>query len=485
MVGVLSPSFVVLYDPELSLVREVEVLAAERAAAGGGVDVSAAATVDVGGVGGEGDGSGGAQGGEKEASPRGTPAAGAGDDDDAAAGDASRSPPRRLSLPPVVVPPLRVYLIRYDRGIDDERYAAAASAEAAAFETLIRQRARMTTHAEQDGRVDSAAVAASVAAVLDAEDPAAGGGGSRRDARRRAASATAGTAAGGAPAVLTSDAARRGRVIVDARELRSGLPSALDAAGLAVVPATLAVGDYVVSPRLAVERKSPSDLASSLASGRLATQAAALIRHYAVPTLLLHLGGNSAGAGSGSGAAGGGGSGRSHYSLAPSYSDIPAELSPTHILSRLVLLVLNFPQLRLLWSSSSRDAAALLAALKAAEEGEPDEAVAVALGGIGAVAPLPGVDSADAVGLLDGDEGSRDGGGGDGGSSLDAEAMLRSLPGVDNGNAPRVMRSVGSVAELVALPRPRMVELLGSAAAATALWTFVHEVPPPDMVPVP
>lgn len=284
---------------------------------------------------------------------------------------------------------------------------------------------------------------------------------------------------------MTSDAARRGRVIVDARELRSGLPSALDAAGLAVVPATLAVGDYVVSPRLAVERKSPSDLASSLASGRLATQAAALIRHYAVPTLLLHLGGNSAGAGSGSGAAGGGGSGRSHYSLAPSYSDIPAELSPTHILSRLVLLVLNFPQLRLLWSSSSRDAAALLAALKAAEEGEPDEAVAVALGGIGAVAPLPGVDSADAVGLLDGDEGSRDGGGGDGGSSLDAEAMLRSLPGVDNGNAPRVMRSVGSVAELVALPRPRMVELLGSAAAATALWTFVHEVPPPDMVPVP
>lgn len=466
LLSALSPSFVVLYDPELSLVREVEVLAAERAA-GNGSDASALSIVAPGTLGEEDDG----QGGEKE--PRGTPAAG--DAHDATNGNVSPFRRSSSSPPPIVVPPLRVYLIRYDRGIDDERYAAAASQEASAFETLIRQRARMTTHAEQDGRIDAAAVAASVAAVLDAEDPSAGGGGNRRDARRRAAATT-----DGAPAVLTSDAARRGRVIVDARELRSGLPSALDAAGLAVVPATLAVGDYVVSPRLAVERKSPSDLASSLASGRLATQAAALIRHYAMPSLLLHLGGNSAGAGSGSGS---GSSGRAHYSLSPSYSDIPAELSPTHILSRLVLLVLNFPQLRLLWSSSSRDAAALLAALKAVEEGEPDESVAVALGGIGAVAPLPGVEVADAVGLLDGDEGSRDGG--DGGSSLDAEAMLRSLPGVDSGNASRVMRSVGSVAELVGLSRARMTEVLGSAAAASALWSFVHQAPPPDMVPVP
>ncbi|GAB0494881.1 hypothetical protein MMPV_006178 [Pyropia vietnamensis] len=458
LLSALSPSFVVLYDPELSLVREVEVLAAERAA-GHGSGASAVTAVNAGAHG--------------EGAPLDTRAASAVRD----AADGNASPPRGYSSspPPVVVPPLRVYLIRYDRGIDDERYAAAAAQEASAFETLIRQRARMTTHAGQDGRVDAAAVAASVAAVLDAEDPAAGGGGNRRDARRRSTATTE-----GAPAVLTSDAARRGRVIVDARELRSGLPSALDEAGLAVVPATLAVGDYVVSPRLAVERKSPSDLASSLASGRLATQAAALIRHYAVPSLLLHLGGNTAGAGSGSGT---GSSGRAHYSLSPSYSDIPAELSPTHILSRLALLVLNFPQLRLLWASSSRDAAVLLAALKAAEEGEPDEAVAVALGGIGAVAPLPGVEAADAVGPLDGDEWSRDGG--DGGSSLDAEAMLGALPGVDSGNASRVMRSVGSVAELVGLSRTRMAEVLGSTAAATALWSFVHQVPPPDMVPVP
>jgi len=382
-----------------------------------------------------------------------------------------------------------VYLLRYDKSVDDERYGGAAAFEASAFETLIRQRARMTTHAEQDGRTDAAALATSVAAVLDPENRGVGGGGAagnRRDARRRSLDATATVTA------LTTDVARRGAVIVDARELRSALPSALDAAGLAVVPATLAVGDYILSPRLAVERKSPSDLAQSLASGRLATQAAALIRHYAVPTLLLHL----------DGATGGGrGERRALYSLAPAAADVPQELSPTHILSRLALLVLTYPQLRLVWACSAREAATLLAVLKAAEAGEPDEGVAVALGGIGAVAPLAGAAgdgdggggggggtvpppaAAAAAALAAGDDdGSRDG---TGGSELDAEAMLRALPGVDGGNAARVMRSVGSVAELIGSSRARMGEVLGSAAAAAALWAFVHEVPPPDMVPAP
>jgi len=384
-----------------------------------------------------------------------------------------------------------VYLLRYDKSVDDERYGGAAAFEASAFETLIRQRARMTTHAEQDGRTDAAALATSVAAVLDPENRGGGGAdGSRRDARRRSLDAAATVTA------LTSDVARRGTVIVDARELRSALPSALDAAGLAVVPATLAVGDYILSPRLAVERKSPSDLAQSLASGRLATQAAALIRHYAVPTLLLHLD---------SATGGGRGERRALYSLAPAYADVPQELSPTHILSRLALLVLTYPQLRLVWACTAREAATLLAALKAAEAGEPDEGVAIALGGIGAVAPLPGAAgngdggggggssgsggtvpaaaAAAAAAIAAGDdEDSRDG---TGGSELDAEAMLRALPGIDGGNAARVMRAVGSVAELIGLSRARMGEVLGSAAAAAALWAFVHEVPPPDMVPAP
>lgn len=53
------------------------------------------------------------------------------------------------------------------------------------------------------------------------------------------------------------------------REFRSTLPSLLHAAGLLVIPATLTVGDYVLTPDICVERKSIPDLVSSLNSGRL------------------------------------------------------------------------------------------------------------------------------------------------------------------------------------------------------------------------
>ena len=59
------------------------------------------------------------------------------------------------------------------------------------------------------------------------------------------------------------------KVIVDVREFRSSLPSLLHAAGFVVVPLTLTIGDYVISPEMAVERKSLPDLIQSFNSGRL------------------------------------------------------------------------------------------------------------------------------------------------------------------------------------------------------------------------
>ncbi len=59
------------------------------------------------------------------------------------------------------------------------------------------------------------------------------------------------------------------QVIVDMREFRSSLPSLLHASGLLVLPVTLTVGDYILTPDLCVERKSIPDLASSFSSGRL------------------------------------------------------------------------------------------------------------------------------------------------------------------------------------------------------------------------
>jgi ERCC4 domain len=53
------------------------------------------------------------------------------------------------------------------------------------------------------------------------------------------------------------------------REFRSTLPSLLHASKMVVVPATLTVGDYILTPDICVERKSVPDLVSSFNSGRL------------------------------------------------------------------------------------------------------------------------------------------------------------------------------------------------------------------------
>lgn len=47
------------------------------------------------------------------------------------------------------------------------------------------------------------------------------------------------------------------------------LPSLIDAAGIKVVPATLTVGDYIITPKMCIERKSLADLEGSFANGRL------------------------------------------------------------------------------------------------------------------------------------------------------------------------------------------------------------------------
>jgi DNA excision repair protein ERCC-4 len=53
------------------------------------------------------------------------------------------------------------------------------------------------------------------------------------------------------------------------REFRSTLPSLLHASKMIIVPATLTVGDYILTPEICVERKSIPDLVSSFNSGRL------------------------------------------------------------------------------------------------------------------------------------------------------------------------------------------------------------------------
>ncbi len=56
---------------------------------------------------------------------------------------------------------------------------------------------------------------------------------------------------------------------MDSREFRSALPAILYSKDFEIVPATLTVGDYMITPDIVVERKSLSDLIQSFTSGRL------------------------------------------------------------------------------------------------------------------------------------------------------------------------------------------------------------------------
>lgn len=164
---------------------------------------------------------------------------------------------------------------------------------------------------------------------------------------------------GGRPGVQGGRPAPR-RVVVDIREFMSSLPSVLHHCDLELVPATLEVGDYVLSPEVVVERKAVPDLIQSLGSGRLYHQCVAMQRHYKTPVLLIEFDQDRA------------------FAL-QSQADLGEDIDSSNVLSRLSLLLLHFPRLRLVWSRSQHATAEVFKSLKANQD-EPDPLVAAAVG---------------------------------------------------------------------------------------------------------
>jgi len=74
---------------------------------------------------------------------------------------------------------------------------------------------------------------------------------------------------------------------VDEREKKSGIPDLLKEIGISLEIKTLPVGDYIVAPETVVERKTISDLISSIFDGRLFDQCNRLKENYQFPILLI------------------------------------------------------------------------------------------------------------------------------------------------------------------------------------------------------
>ncbi|HHX65952.1 MAG TPA: endonuclease [Chloroflexi bacterium] len=75
---------------------------------------------------------------------------------------------------------------------------------------------------------------------------------------------------------------------IDHREMGSGVPEALQATeGVSVQVEQLPLADYVLSPRVAVERKTAADFAASIIDRRLFSQAEALRQSYELVVYLV------------------------------------------------------------------------------------------------------------------------------------------------------------------------------------------------------
>ncbi|KAK5129646.1 hypothetical protein LTR08_003008 [Meristemomyces frigidus] len=231
---------------------------------------------------------------------------------------------------------VRVYFMYYGGSVEEQRYLSAVRREKDAFTKLIRERGNMALTFTHD------------TANLDPQESF------LRTVNTRIA--------GGGRLAATAEPPR---VVVDVREFRSSLPSLLHGRNMVVVPCMLTVGDYVLTPTICIERKSIKDLISSFSDGRLYHQAETMFLHYKSPMLLIEFDTQKA------------------FTL-EHFADLSSAIGSASMVgsdlqSKLVLLCLAFPKLRIIWSSSPYQTAEIFEELKKQQD-EPDPIKAVQTG---------------------------------------------------------------------------------------------------------
>ncbi|KAH6888106.1 hypothetical protein B0T10DRAFT_442252 [Thelonectria olida] len=302
---------------------------------------------------------------------------------------------------------VRVYFMYYGGSVEEQKYLSTVRREKDAFTKLIKERASM-----------------SLVMTVDAGN---------EDAEEAFLRTVNTRIAGGGRLTAT---AQPPRVVVDVREFRSSLPSLLHGRSMVIVPCMLTVGDYVLSPNICIERKSISDLISSFKDGRLYNQAETMFQHYKNAMLLIEFDQNKS------------------FTLEP-FADLSGHMNSitpnnlsSDLQSKLVLLTLAFPKLRIIWSSSPYQTAEIFELLKSQEE-EPDPIAAVRAG-------------------LDKDAKAED-------QTFNQEPqdMLAIVPGVTPQNISTLVLKTESIRE-VANMEARELEPLVGKAAGRQIFGFFH-----------
>jgi DNA excision repair protein ERCC-4 len=304
---------------------------------------------------------------------------------------------------------VKVFFMYYGGSVEEQRYLSAVRREKDAFTRLIKERANM-------------ALTLNTNANLAPEESF------LRTINTR-------IAGGGRLAATTEPP----RVVVDVREFRSSLPSLLHGRAMVIVPCMLTVGDYVLTPDICVERKSVRDLIGSFANGRLFNQVESMMEHYKSPMLLIEFDATKS------------------FTLEP-FTDFSAASNTSGLAaapdlqSKIVMLTIAFPRLRIIWSSSPYQTAEIFAELKKQHD-EPDPLRAVQLG----LDPN-----------LSGDEMRS--------FNQTTQDMLRTLPGVNEGIVRTVMMRVENIEELANMLEREVCWLVGTDAGRRIYRFFNRSV---------
>ncbi|KAJ9155740.1 DNA excision repair protein ERCC-4 [Pleurostoma richardsiae] len=307
---------------------------------------------------------------------------------------------------------VRVYFLYYGGSVEEQRYLSTVRREKDNFTKLIKERAGMSVVLGTDANA--------------VDDP--------QEAFLRTINTRI---AGGGQLAAT---AQPPRVVVDVREFRSSLPSLLHGRSMVIVPCMLTVGDYILSPNICVERKSVGDLISSFKDGRLYTQAETMFQHYKSPMLLIEFDQNRS------------------FTLEP-FADLSGNLSSVNpanaasdLQSKLVLLTLAFPKLRIIWSSSPYQTAEIFESLKAQED-EPDPIAAVRAGLDRAEEPAEEQPF-----------------------NLQQEEMLGAVPGVTPKNIRNITLEAENIKEVANMEIPELELLVGKEAARQIYGFFKKDL---------
>ena len=302
--------------------------------------------------------------------------------------------------------PFYVYFLVYSGSVEEQRYLTNLRKEKDSFELLIRQKAEMVIPEEREAKTSIAKLALR---------------------QNQSFNETVTTRKAGGRESLHLNK----KIVVDMREFRSELPSLIYKRGIDIIPVTLEVGDYILSPEMCVERKSITDLIGSLNNGRLYSQCVSMTRFYKKAILLIEFD-----------------EGRS-FSLQGKKS-LSNDVSFQNISSKLSLLTIHFPQLRIIWSQNPHLTAEIFEDLKSNSD-EPDGDYAMSIN----------ADQSDASNELYFNAVPLD--------------VVQKLPGVNSKNYKLLMNKYKNLHDLINSSNDSLLDVFGNSLNASKFYQFVNK----------